>query len=60
MKEFWLWAVIVTLIIIALMGLSFLALYQNKQLKKTEAILMRAEERERKLKTLTEKEKDDE
>jgi hypothetical protein len=60
MKEFWLWAVIVTLIIIALMGLSFLALYQNKQLKKTEAILIRAEERERKLKTLTEKEKDDE
>jgi cytochrome c biogenesis protein CcdA len=60
MKEFWMWVIIVTLIIIALMGLSFLALYQHKQLKKTEAILMRAEERERKLKTLTEKEKDDE
>jgi cytochrome c biogenesis protein CcdA len=50
MKEFWLWVIIVTLIIIALMGLSFLALYQNKQLKKAEVILLRAEERERKLK----------
>lgn len=56
MKEFWMWAIIVTLIIIALMGLSFLALYQNKQLKKTEAILLRVEERERKL----ERKKDDE
>jgi hypothetical protein len=52
MKEFWLWVIIVTLIIIALMGLSFLALYQNKQLKKAEVILLRAEERERKLKKL--------
>ena len=56
MKEFWFWVIIVTLIIISLMGLSFLAVYQTKQLKKTEAILLRAEERERKL----ERKKDDE
>jgi hypothetical protein len=49
MKEFWFWVIIVTLIIIGLMGLSFLTVYQTKQLKKTEAILLRAEERERKL-----------
>jgi hypothetical protein len=59
MKEFWFWVIIVTLIIIGLMGLSFLAVYQNKQLKKTEAILMRAEERDRKLQKLLER-KDDE
>jgi hypothetical protein len=59
MKEFWFWVIIVTLIIIGLMGLSFLAVYQTKQLKKTEAILLRAEERDRKLQKLV-KEKDDE
>jgi hypothetical protein len=40
------------------MALSFLAVYQAKQLKKTEAIIVRLEEKERKVKTL--KEKDDE
>jgi hypothetical protein len=59
MKEFWFWVVIVTLIIVGLMGLSFLALYQAKQVKKTEAILLRAEERDRKLEKLL-KEKDEE
>jgi hypothetical protein len=53
MKEFWMWVIIVTLIIIGMMGLSFLAIYQSKQLKKTEAILLRAEERERKLERKT-------
>lgn len=48
MKEFWFWVVIVTLIIIGLMGLSFLAVYQNKQLKKVDALVLRLEEKERK------------
>lgn len=50
MKEFWMWVIIVTLIIFGLMGLSFLALYQTKQLRKSEVILMRLEEKERKSK----------
>ena len=58
MSEFARWVVIVTLIIFCIMALSFLAVYQAKQLKKTEAICLRAEERDRKIKTL--KEKDDE
>lgn len=50
MKEFWFWVIIVTLIIFGLMGLSFLALHQTKQIRKTEVILMRLEEKERKSK----------
>jgi len=49
MKEFWFWIAIVTLIIFGLMGLSFLAAYQSKLLKKTEVIVQRLEEKERKL-----------
>jgi hypothetical protein len=60
MREFWLWAVIVSLLILCIMGLSFLAVHQAKQLKKTEAILLRAEERDRKVKTFTLKDKDEE
>jgi uncharacterized ion transporter superfamily protein YfcC len=61
MSEFTRWVVIVSLIILGLMGLSFLAVYQAKQLKKAEAILIRAEERDKKLqKLLKEKEKDNE
>ena len=48
MKEFWFWVAIVTLIIFGLMGLSFLVLYQSKQLKKTEAMIVRLEQQERK------------
>jgi len=59
MNEFWRWVVIVSLIIIGLMGLSFLAVYQAKQVKKAEAILIRAEERDKKLQKLL-KEKDEE
>jgi hypothetical protein len=44
------WAVIVTLMIVCIMGLSFLALHTQKQLRKTEFILMRLEEKERKSK----------
>jgi len=57
MKEFWFWVSIVTLIIFGLMGLSFLVVYQSKQLKKTEALIVRLEQQERKKLV---KEKDDE
>jgi hypothetical protein len=56
MKEFWLWVVIVTLIIICIMGLSFVVLQSQKQIKQNEALLVRIEERERKQKLLTPKE----
>jgi hypothetical protein len=59
MKEFWFWVVIVTLIIFGLMGLSFLVVYQSKQLRKAEAMIVRLEEKERKVKTFTLKEKDE-
>jgi hypothetical protein len=58
MKEFWFWVAIVTLIIFSLMMLSFAIAYQSKQLKKAEVLLIRIEEKERKLK-LSER-KDDE
>lgn len=60
MKEFWFWVTIVTLIIFGLMGLSFLVVYQSKQLKKAEAMIVRLEEKERKVKTFTLKDKDEE
>jgi uncharacterized ion transporter superfamily protein YfcC len=60
MSEFWRWVAIVTLIIFGLMGLSFLVLYQAKQLKKAEALIVRLEEKDRKVKTFTLKEKDEE
>jgi hypothetical protein len=43
MKEFWFWVAIVTLIIFALMMLSFAIVYQTKQLNKAEALLIRIE-----------------
>jgi murein L,D-transpeptidase YafK len=58
MKEFWFWVAIVTLIIFGLMMLSFAIAYQSKQLKKAEVLLIRIEEKERKLKLL--ERKDDE
>jgi predicted membrane protein len=58
MKEFWFWVAIVTLIIFCLMMLSFAIAYQTKQLKKAEMLLIRIEEKERKLKLL--ERKDDE
>ena len=60
MKEFWFWVAIVTLIIFCVMALSFAIAYQSKQLKKAEALLIRIEEKERKIKTFTLKEKDEE
>jgi hypothetical protein len=58
MKEFWLWVAIVTLIIFSVMALSFLVVYQSKQLVKAEAMIVRLEAKERKHKLA--KEKDDE
>ena len=48
MKEFWFWVAIVTLIIFCLMGLSFAIIHVNKQLKKAEIILQRAEQLDKK------------
>jgi predicted membrane protein len=58
MKEFWLWVAIVTLIIFSLMIVSFAIVYQSKQLKQAEALLVRIEEKERKQKLF--ERKDDE
>ena len=60
MKEFWFWVAIVTLMIFIMMALSFAVAYQSKQLNKAEALLTRIEEKERKIKTFTLKEKDEE
>ena len=48
MNEFWRWVAIVTLIIFAIMMLSFMVAYQAKQLKNAEAIILRLEEKEKK------------
>ena len=48
MNEFWRWVAIVTLIIFAIMMLSFAVAYQAKQLKKAEALIVRLEEKEKK------------
>jgi anti-sigma-K factor RskA len=55
MKEFWFWVAIVTLIIFCVMALSFAVVYQSKQLKKAEALLIRIEEKDRKQKLLVRK-----
>ena len=47
MKEFWFWVLIVTFLI-ALLGFSIsAALYADKQVRKAEAILLRAEQFEK-------------
>jgi hypothetical protein len=48
MNEFWRWVAVVTLIIFAIMMLSFMVAYQAKQLKNAEAIIFRLEEKENK------------
>ena len=48
MNEFWRWVAVVTLIIFAIMMLSFMVAYQAKQLKKADAIILRLEEKEKK------------
>ena len=47
MKEFWLWVTIVTLLIFLLFVTSLGLLYTHKQIKKTEVILLRAEQLEK-------------
>lgn len=58
MKEFWFWVAIVTLIIFCLMGLSFAIIHVNKQIKEMDAMIVRLEEKQRKLKLF--ERKDDE
>jgi hypothetical protein len=48
MKEFWLWVVIVSLLILCIMALSFMVLHVEKRLNKADAIIYRLEEKERK------------
>ena len=48
MKEFWLWVVVVTLIIVCLMILSFAIMHTNTQIKKVDALVLRMEEKEKK------------
>ena len=56
MKEFYFWVAIVTLMIFIMMILSFAVAYQSKQLNKAEVLLMRIEEKERKVKIIERKE----
>jgi hypothetical protein len=56
MKEFYFWVAIVTLMIFIMMILSFAVAYQSKQLNKAEVLLMRIEEKERKVKLIERKE----
>jgi len=56
MTEFKYWVAIVTLLIICILALILMIAHQGKQIKKTEMILYRMEEKEKKLKLKTEKE----
>ncbi len=59
MKEFWLWVAIVTLLIALLAFTLTAAFHVNKQLRKAEAILQRAEQLDKKQKPKLEPEKDE-
>ena len=50
MTEFKYWVAIVTLLIICILSLILMIAHQGKQIKKTEAILYRLEEKEKKSK----------
>lgn len=60
MKEFWFWVLIVTLIAAILSATLMSALYMGKQLRKTEAILLRAEQLEKEKKNERNKKDPDE
>ena len=60
MKEFWLWVAIVTLILFLLFASALGFFYTQKQIKKTEAILLRAEQLEKDKKNDRRKKADDE
>lgn len=55
MKEFWFWVLIVTFIIVLLGFAVTLALYADQRVRKAEIILQRAEQMEKKQKSLTRK-----
>jgi predicted membrane protein len=56
MKEFWFWVAIVTLIIFCLMGISVAIIHMNKQIREMDALIVRLEEKQRKLKMFERKE----
>lgn len=56
MREFWLWACIVGLLIFCIMALSFGLAHNYKQIRKAEIILQRVEQMEKKSKSQKEKE----
>ena len=60
MKEFWFWVLIVTFLLALLCFSIALALYADRTVRKAEIILQRAEQVDRKVKTFTLKEKDEE
>ena len=47
MTEFWLWVTVVTLIIIAILAMSFLMMHLSVQLKKADILIDRIERREK-------------
>jgi hypothetical protein len=60
MKEFYWWVLVVTFILVLLGFSAALALHADKQVRKAEIILQRAEQFEKKHKLLKEKERVDE
>ena len=60
MKEFWLWVAIVTLILALLCATLVAVFHVDKQLRKTEAILQRAEQLDKKSKPKLEPKPEDE
>lgn len=58
MKEFWLWVIVVSLILCLLFATVLGLAYNHKQIKKTEVILQRAEQLDKKSKQKTEPEKE--
>ena len=56
MKEFWFWVAIVTLLIFLLFVTMLGLVYVDKRIKKAEAVLIRAEQLEKKSKKLEPKE----
>mgnify|MGYP003343968991 CR=1 FL=1 len=47
MTEFWLWVTVVTLIIIAILAMSFLMMHLSVQLKKADILIDRIERQEK-------------
>lgn len=47
MKEFWFWAIIVSLLIACIMVLSFMVMHVEKRINKADAIIQRLEDKEK-------------